>query len=138
MKILATIFALGFAFFLGIGAYHLRVLDRAAADNKTRWFVCGIHQSALRDRAEQYRQKIGSWPTNVQDLVEAHFLPEFSEVHFCPSQVTAPPRTYYDGSAWVDRNQTGLVGCYASSPYRFRIESNKFSVVCIFDTEHLR
>jgi len=138
MKILAKIFALGFAFFLGVGAYHLGVLDRAAADSKTRWFVCGIHQSAIRDRAEQYHQKFGRWPTNVQELVEAHFLPEFSEAYFCPSQVNAPTRTYYDGSAWVDQNQTGLVAYYASSPYRFQVESNKFSVVCTFDTEHLR
>lgn len=142
MKIWAKIFALVFTFLfgagVGVGIYHLRVLDRAAADSKTRWFVCGIHQSALRDRAELYHQKFGRWPTNIQELVEAHFLPEFSEVHFCPSQVSAPTRTYYEGSAWVDQNQTGLVAYHASSPYRFQVESNKFSVVCIFDAEHSR
>jgi hypothetical protein len=92
MKIWGKIIASGLTFLIGIGvgfsAYHLRVLDRAAADSKVHWLVCGVHQSALRDRAEQYHQKYGRWPTNVQALVEAHFLPEFSEVHFCPSQVS--------------------------------------------------
>jgi hypothetical protein len=140
MKMLAKIFALSFAFLLGVGAYHLRVLDRGAADSKTCWFVCGIHQSALLDRAEQYHQKFGRWPTNIQELVEAHFLPEFSEVYFCPSQVGvgALTRTEYDNSSWVDQNQAGLVAYYASSPYRFQVESNKFSVVCTFDTKHSR
>lgn len=142
MKIGGKIIAFGFTFLLGIGmgigAYHLRILDREAADAKTRWFVCGIHQSALYDRAEQYHQKFGQWPTNVQELVAAHFLPEFSEVHFCPSQVGAPMRTDYDGSSWVDQNQTGLVAYYTSSPYRFQTVSNKFSVICSFDAEHNR
>ena len=123
---------------MGVGVYHLGVLDRRAVDAKTRWLVCGVHQSALHDRAEQYRQKFGCWPTNVQELVEAHFLPEFSEIYICPSQVSVPLRTNYEGLTWVDQNQTGLVAYYASSPYRFQVESNKFSVTCIFDTEHSR
>jgi hypothetical protein len=140
MKILAKIFALAFAFVLGIGVYHLRVLDRAAAESKTCWFVCGIHQSAFRDRAEQYHQKCGRWPTNVQELVEAHFLPEFSELYVCPSQVGVEglTRTEYDSSSWVEQNQTGLVGYYTSSPYRFHIEDDKFTVICTFDKTHSR
>ena len=140
MKIWAKIFALCFAFVLGIGVYHLRVLDRAAAEGKTRWFVCGIHQSALRDRAEQYHEKFGRWPTNVQELVEAHFLPEFSEVNFCPSQVGvgALTRTEYDSSSWVGQNQTGLVAHYTFSPYRSHVEGDKFTVTCTFDKTHSR
>lgn len=138
MKISAKIFALSFAFLLGIGVYHLRVLDRAAADSKTRWFVCGIHQSALRDRADQFHQKFSRWPTNVQELVEAHFLPEFSEAYFCPSQVGvgALTRTEYNDSSWVDQNRTGLVAYYGSSPHRFQIEGDKFTVICTFDKTH--
>jgi hypothetical protein len=140
MKNWAKIFAFSFTFLLGVGAsvgaYHLRILDRAAADSKTRWLICGIHQDALRDRADQFHQKFGRWPTNVQELVGAHFLPEFSEVHFCPSQVSAPTRTDYEGSAWVDQNQTGIVAYYASSPYLFQVESNKFKVICTFDKSH--
>ena len=140
MKILAKIFALAVAFVLGIGVYHLRVLDRAAAESKTRWFVCRIHQSAFRDRAEQYHQTFGRWPTNVQELVEAHFLPEFSELYVCPSQVGvgALTRTEYNSSSWVDQNQTGLVARYTSSPYRFHVEGNKFTVICTFDKTHSR
>ena len=140
MKLWDKIFTFSFTFILGIGfgfgVYHLRVLDLAAANAKTRWLLCSIHQSALRERAEQYHQKFGSWPTNVQELVETHFLPEFSEVHTCPSQVGALTRSDYDGSAWVDENQTGLVACYTASPYRFRIEGSNFTVICSFDREH--
>ena len=138
MKILVKLLILLLGVGVGIGACHLRDLDRAAADSKTRWFICGIHQSALRDRAEQYHQKLGRWPTNVQELVEAHFLPEYSEVHFCPSQVSAPTRTDYTGSAWIDQNQTGLVAYYVSTPYHFEVVSNRFSVICSFETEHIR
>jgi hypothetical protein len=134
----------GFTFVIGVGVavgvYELHALDQAADEGKTRWLVCRFHQYALYDRADQFHQKFGRWPTNVQELVEAHFLPEFSEVYFCPSQVGigALTRTEYDGSSWVDQNQTGLVAYYASSPYRFQVESNKFTVICTFDKTHSR
>jgi hypothetical protein len=123
---------------VGIGAYHLHFLDQAAANAKTRWLVCGVHQDALYERADQYHQKLGRWPTNVQELVEAHFLPEFSEVHLCPSQAGAVTRTDYQSSTWVDQNQTGLVASYVSSPYHFQVVSGKFTVVCSFDMRHTR
>jgi hypothetical protein len=122
---------------VGVGGYRIHVLDHAAADAKTRWLVCvQAHQSALRERADQYRQKFGRWPTNVQELVEAHFLPEFSEVHLCPSQLGMLTRTDYEGSLWVDQNQTGLVAYFTSSPYRFRVGGSNFTVICSFDKEH--
>jgi len=124
---------------VGIGAYHVRAIDRAAAEAKTRWLVCvQAHQSALYERADQYHQKYGRWPTNVQELVEAHFLPEFSEVHLCPSQVRTPTRTDYQVPAFVDQNRTGNVAYYAASPYRFRLDGNKLAVICSFDRSHTR
>ncbi len=121
----------------GVGAYRLRTLDKSTAEAKTRWLVCvQAHQSALRERADGYRQKYGRWPTNVQELVEAHFLPEFSEVHLCPSQVGGPLRADYQGSAYVDQNRTGQVACYSSSPYRFRLDGNKFTVICSSEKSH--
>jgi hypothetical protein len=122
---------------VGVGAYHLRALDKSTAEAKTRWLVCvQAHQSALRERADGYRQKYRRWPTNVQELVEAHFLPEFSEVHLCPSQVGGLTRTEYQGSTFVDQNRTGQVAYYASSPYRFRLDGSKFTVICTSDRSH--
>jgi hypothetical protein len=142
MQARAKIVAFGFAFLFGVGAgvsvCRFQVLDREMADAKTCWLVCGAHQSALQERAEQYRQKCGRSPTNVQELVEARFLPEFSEVHICPSQVSASMRTIYEGSAWVDQNQAGVVAGCAFSPYHFQAVGGKFSVVCGFDKKHTR
>jgi len=122
---------------VGVGAYRIHVLDRATAESKVRWLVCTkAHQSALYERADLYRQKLGRWPTNVQELVEAHFLTEFSEVHLCPSQVNGLTKTDYQGSDFVDQNHTGLVAYCTSSPYRFRVEGSKFTVICSFDLEH--
>jgi hypothetical protein len=140
VKTWAKIIALGFTFLVGIGvglgAYRLHVLEKSLSEGKERWLVCRFHQLALYDRADQFRQKYGRWPTNVQELVETHFLPEYSEVHFCPSQIGTLVRMDYDGLAWVDQNHTGLVAYYTSSPYRFQIESNNFTVICTFDKTH--
>jgi uncharacterized membrane protein YgdD (TMEM256/DUF423 family) len=34
---------------VGIGAYHLHIHDQAAANAKTRWLICGVHQDALTE-----------------------------------------------------------------------------------------
>lgn len=145
MKICAKMFILGVVFLagvgVGVGAYRLHLLDRATVEAKQRWLICvHTHQAALRGRAELFRQKGGHWPASVGDLVEAHFLPEWSEVHFCPSAVgvQALVRTNYEVSAFVDENQTGFVTFYTSSPYRFRIQGDKFTVECAYDREHNR
>jgi hypothetical protein len=140
VKTWAKTTAFGLALLLGIGvgisAYHVHVLDQAAANSKTRWLICQAHQSALYDHADKFRQKFGRWPTNVQELVENNFLPEYSEIHLCPSQIDTFPRTDYSGSTWVEQNHTGPVAYYTSTPYRFHIEGDKFSVACTFDITH--
>ena len=131
------IFLAGFG--VGLGAYRIHRLDRATVEAKQRWLICGeVHKTALRERAESFRQKSGRWPASVGELVAAHFLPEWSEVHLCPSVVVMPAlvRTSYQGSAFVDENRTGIVAHYTSSPYRFRVEGDKFTVECSYDKEH--
>jgi hypothetical protein len=122
----------------GLGAYRIHRLDRATMEAKQRWMICvEVHQTALRDRAESFRQKTGRWPTSVAELVEAHLLPEWSEVHLCPSAVGMQAlRTSYQGSAFIDENRTGVVAYYTSSPYRFRVEGGKFTVECGYDKAH--
>jgi hypothetical protein len=141
VKSFAKTIAVSLAFLVGvgvgIGAYRIHVLDQAAAESKVRWLICTKpHQSALCERAGLYRQKLGRWPTSVQELVEAHFLPEYSEVHLCPSQVAGSTRADYQGSDFVDQNHAGFVAYYTSSPYRFRVEGSKFTVICDFDKKH--
>jgi len=138
MQVPAKALAVSLAFLagvgVGIGGYRIHVLDQAAAESKDRWLICTkAHQPALYDRADLYRQKLGRWPTNVQELVEAHFLPEYSEVHLCPSQVNRLTRTHYEGSGFIDQNHTGCVAYYTSSPYRFLVEGSNFTVVCGFE-----
>jgi hypothetical protein len=124
---------------VGVCACLIHSLDRASVDAKQRWFICvQAHQPGLRERAESYRQKVGHWPTSIGELVEARFLPEWSQVHLCPSAVgmQAMVRTSYQGSAFIDENRTGVVAHYTASPYRFRVAGDKFTVQCGYDAEH--
>jgi hypothetical protein len=124
---------------VGVCGYRVYLLDRASAEAKQRWLICvQAHQPALRERAESFRGKLGRWPTSVAELVEARSLPEWSEVHLCPSAVgmKALGRTRYEGSAFIDENRTGVVAHHTVSPYRFRVVSNEFTVQCGYDPEH--
>lgn len=126
---------------VGVGAYRLCLLDHEFGDGKDRWLICVIaHKGALRERAELFHGKTGRWPTSVKELVEAHFLPEWSEVHICPSEVgmKAFPRTEYSGSKFVDENKIGIFAHYTSSPYRFRVLRGDFIVDCDYDKKHNR
>ncbi|HZQ48187.1 MAG TPA: hypothetical protein VFC07_14320, partial [Verrucomicrobiae bacterium] len=60
---------------VGFGTYHLHLLGQASAEAKQQGLICSYaHKSALRERAELFRQKLGRWPKSVGELVEAHFL----------------------------------------------------------------
>ena len=133
--ILSLVFLAGIG--VGLGAYRIHILDQSFGEAKARWLVCTkVHQDALYERADLFHQKFARWPTNVQELVEAHFIPEWSEVHLCPSHIGVLTRTDYQGSDFVDQNHTGVVAYYTSSPYRFRVEGGKFTVICSFDGKH--
>ena len=150
MKKLGQVIALSFAFVAGLvagGSGCYLYFDRAANAEKAEAAadmadesrgICGFHHAALYQRAGLYRQKFGRWPTNVQELVEAHFLPEYSQVHLCPSQIGERGLiTSYDQKwTFVEKNQKGAVGYYASSPYRFGFESTNFTVICTLDRSH--
>jgi hypothetical protein len=76
MKVLT--FSLTFLIGVGVGVagYRVHLLDWAYAQAKTDWMVCTIaHKEAIEERAKSYREKLGSWPTNVWQLVEARLLP---------------------------------------------------------------
>jgi hypothetical protein len=99
MKKLGGAIALCFALLAGVvigSSISYLYFDRAAREEKANDIageaseareICRFHHAALYERASLYRQQFGHWPTNVQELVEAHFLPEYSQVHLCPSQV---------------------------------------------------
>jgi hypothetical protein len=126
---------------LGVGAYRIHLIDRAHAEAKTYWMICTMaHQDVLLERAKAYREKVGRWPTNVQEMVEARLLPEWSEVHFCPAAAgwSALARKEYQGRALVEDNETGLVAHFGSSPYRFVLENGKFGVRCDYEKRHNR
>jgi hypothetical protein len=143
MKNFTGIFTLCFVFAagvgVGLGAYHLHEIDQAMVEGKERWFICKIvHQSALLDRAELFWKKTGRWSGSVGELVEAHLLPAWSEIHWCPSEMGVEKlvRTEYNGTSFIEENRTGLVAHYTSSPYRFRVEGDKLIVECVFDKSH--
>jgi hypothetical protein len=145
MKIRIKVIAFSLTFLIGVGAgvagYRVHLLDRAYAEAKTHWMICTMaHQDALLERAKSYHEKAGRWPTNVQELVEARLLPEWSEVHFCPAAAggSALARDGYEGSAFVDDNETGRVAHFSSSPYRFVLQSGKFAVRCDYEKRHNR
>ena len=134
---------LGAIFLAGVGAgvagYRVYLRDRQIGEAKQRWFICTlVHQTALAERAELYHQKIGRWPATVRELVESQIVPEWSEVHFCPSALgmAGPARSTYEGSSFVDQNRTGSVSHFSSSPYRFLLQGTDVTVRCDFDPKH--
>jgi hypothetical protein len=149
MKILGKAIVLSFAFIAGVvagGSACYLYFDRAEnaekaeevrqQDDASR-FMCRLNQDALYQRASLYRQEFGHWPTNVQDLVEAHFLSEYSQVHLCPSQIGGSGfgKTIYNQKpTFVEKNQKGAVGYYAFSPYRFGFDGTNFTVRCTVHT----
>jgi hypothetical protein len=151
MKILGKAIVLSFAFIAGVvvgGSACYLYFDRAENAEKAEEvrqqadvcrFMCRLNKAAVYQRASLYRQEFGHWPTNVQDLVEAHFLSEYSQVHLCPSQIGGygfGKTIYNQKSTFVEKNQKGAVGYYASSPYRFGFDGTNFTVRCTFDVSH--
>src|SRR5437868_13397803 len=109
MKTWIKLLAFSLTFLIGVGAgvtsYQVHLLNRGYAEAKTHWMICTMaHQDALLERATAYHEKVGRWPTNVQELVEGRILPEWSEVHFCPAAAgkSVLAREGYEGSAFVD------------------------------------
>jgi len=103
-------------------------------------FICQTHRAALYQRAKLYHDKFGHWPTNVQALVETHYLPEYSQVHLCSLQI--PPsgmiRSYDQKGTFIDQTQHCTLGYYVLSPYRFGFDGTNFTVSCSLDGSHNR
>jgi hypothetical protein len=102
------------------------------------WYLCRIHRSALEERTQMFREKSGRWPATIEELVSAGFLPEWSEVHFCPSEAghKIQPPTTYNGTEFVDNNRKGIVSHFSSSPYHFQTHAGQFTVECGYNHEH--
>jgi hypothetical protein len=150
MKTLARVLALSFAFAAGIIAggsvcylHFQRVADAERAEeakdqaNQNR-MVCEFHQEALTQRARLYHEKFGHWPTNVQNLVETHFLPEYSQVHLCSLQIPASGliASYDQKGTFIEQTQHCTVGYYVLSPYRFNFDGTNLIVSCTLDASH--
>jgi hypothetical protein len=152
MKVLARVLALSLAFAAGIVAggsacylYFERATEAEKAEDaqgraNEALGICQTHQAALYQRAGFYRQKFGRWPTNVQELVEAHFLPEYSQVHLCYLQI--PPGgvilSYDQKGTFIEQTQHCTLGYYVLSPYRFGFDGTNFTVRCTLDASHNR
>ena len=150
MKILARVLALILAFAAGIvtgGSACYLYFDRAVQAERTEEaedranearYVCGEHQAALYRRADLYRQKFGCWPTNVQELVVAHFLPEYSQVHLCYLQIpdSGLITSYDQKGAFIDQTQHCTLGYYVLSPYQFGFDGTNFTVSCTLNASH--
>jgi hypothetical protein len=152
MKILARVVVLVFAFAAGIVAggsacyLHFQRLEEAdkaqeAADqaNQDR-MVCRFHQTALYQRAKLSHDKFGHWPTNVQELVETHLLPEYSQVYLCSLQIPASGliTSYDQKGTFIEQTQHCTLGYYRLSAYRFHFDGTNFTVSCNVDASHNR
>jgi hypothetical protein len=150
MKILARVLALSLAFAAGIvagsSACYL-YFERANEAERSEYAhgranealdICQTHQAALYQRARLYRERFGHWPTNVQALVETHYLPEYSQVHLCYLQI--PPGglilSYDQKGTFIEQTQHCTLGYYVLSPYRFGFDGTNFTVSCTLDVSH--
>jgi hypothetical protein len=152
MKNLAKVLAPILAFAAGVVAggsacylYFERVVEAERteeAEGRTTEAqnVCGTHHAALYQRADLYCQKFGRWPTNVQELVVAHFLPEYSQVHLCYLQIPASGliTSYDQKGTFIEQTQHCTLGYYVLSPYRFHFDGTNFTVSCTLDASHNR
>ena len=152
MKVLARILALSLAFAAGIVAggsacylYFERTVEAERSQDAVyraneSQMVCGFHQTALYQRAGLYHQEFGRWPTNVQELVVANLLPEYSQVHLCSLQIPASGliTSYDQKGTFIDKTQHCTLGYYVLSPYRFGFEGTNFTVSCTLDGSHNR
>ena len=99
--------------------------------------VCQTHQAALYQRAKLYHDKFARWPTNVLELVRAHFLPEYSQVHLCSLQI--PSRGLISDAqkgTLIEQTQHCTLGYYVLSPYQFGFDGTNFTVICTVDISH--
>jgi hypothetical protein len=150
MKILARVLVLSLTFAAGIVAggsacylYFQRAVEADRSEeaegraNESR-AVCGFHQTALYQRASLFHQKFGRWPTNVQELVVAHFLPEYSQVHLCSLQIPASGliTSSDQKGTFIEQTQHCTLGYYVLSPYRFGFDGTNFTVSCTLDVSH--
>jgi hypothetical protein len=150
MKKLASVLALSISFVVGIVAggsacylHFQRAADvekaAAVADQASQnQMVCEFHQETLAQRAGLFHEKFGFWPTNVQNLVESHFLPEYSQVHLCSLQIPAIGliASYDQKGTFIDQTQHCTVGYYVLSPYQFHYDGTNFTVGCTLDVSH--
>jgi len=141
-----TDFILGFLVVVFFGGC---AKTRTGQENEDRFVCVAFHQAALYQRAGLYHQRFGCWPTNVQDLAEAHLVPEFSAVHICPSEREAEVRDRSETVArvgdlsFVESNHLGSdtayydhIGRYDHSSYRFSFDGTNFVVICTKDRSH--
>jgi hypothetical protein len=145
-KVLAVILPFGAGIVTGGSACYLylqraveaeRAEAAAAQDNEER-HVCELHHAALYQRAALYHEKFGYWPTNVQALVETHYLPEFSQVHLCSLQIPASGliRSYDQNWSFIEQTQHCTLGYYVLSPYQFGFDGTNFLTSCALDASH--
>jgi|WetSurMetagenome_2_1015567.scaffolds.fasta_scaffold675706_1 hypothetical protein len=152
LNALARVLALSLAFTAGIvagGSVCYLYFQRAAEVERTVELedeanfareICGFHHAALFQRAKLYHVKFGNWPTNVQELVKTHFLPEYSQVHLCPLQIGVRGLIGPYDQKWtfVEQTQKCAVGYFVSSPYRFGFDGTNFTVDCTLAVSHNR
>lgn len=115
--------------------------DKALVEAKTSWFVCTrVNMDVISDAVANYvRTNPMPDSMDLETLVRARQLPEWSDIYICPAQYgIAPVRTNYDDSFRSNLFKPSPVAAsYSNCSYYIETLSNSFRVRCRFHTNEL-
>ena len=108
---------------------------------KQAWFVCTrVNMDVIADAASSYLRTnsptASSPQLRMETLVNAHKLPEWSEIYICPAWVGVqlPTRVYDDSFRSNLFSPSPLAAHYSNCAYYLEAVSGKYRVRCRYHT----
>jgi hypothetical protein len=134
---------LGFAIGLGVASLFFQLIKK---NNEVRhreqsWFVCTrVNMDIISDAVRNYvRTNTTAESVNLETLVHAGLLPEWSEIYICPGEFGIEPlRSNYDESFRSNLFAPSPIAArYSKCSYYVETLPNGFRVRCQYHTNVL-
>ncbi len=142
-RVRLVIFGIGFLSGLIIASLASSVLkkSKAAVEAEKDWLVCThVNMRIIADAVTTYVQTNSTRDSmDLETLVRAKLLPEWSEIYICPAQYGITPlRSNYDDSFRSNVfSSSPIAANYRNCPYYIEALSNSFRVRCLYHTNAL-
>jgi hypothetical protein len=135
--------SIGFLVGLGVAWSAFSVLKKndASVEAEKSWLVCTrVNMSIISDAVATYvRSNTRPGSIDLETLVRAKLVPEWSEIYICPAQYgIAPVRSAYDESFRSNIFKPSPIAAnYANCSYSIETLSESFRVRCRYHTNVL-